>query len=120
MLLDGTSEVLGQPELADIQRVRRLFETFSDKARLAYMLSECMKGPGVRVVIGEDSDLTSELDFSLVATHYRVGDQPVGTVGIFGPSRMEYERIIPLVDYLGEALSEVLANTFREHPASRV
>lgn len=119
VLLDGTTEVLSQPELADVQQVRRLFETFSDKARMAYMLSECMKGPGVRVVIGEDSDLTSELDFSLVATNYRVGDQPVGTVGIFGPSRMNYERVIPLVDYLGETLSEVLANTFRERPSGR-
>lgn len=119
VLLDGTSEILSHPELSDIERVRRLFETFSDKARLAYMLSECMKGPGVRVVIGEDSDLTSELNFSLVATHYRVGEEPVGTLGIFGPSRMDYDRIIPLVDFLGEALSDVLASTFRERTGNR-
>ena len=59
------------------------------------MLNQCMQGSGVRVLIGEDSDLTSELDFSLVATTYGVGDQTLGTLGILGPSRMEYEKDDP-------------------------
>lgn len=112
VLVDGTSELLSQPELADIERVRCLFEKFSDKARLVYMLTECMKGHGVRVLIGEDSDLTSDLDFSLVTTTYGVGENPLGTLGVFGPSRMEYQRTIPLVHYLGERLSMALASTF--------
>lgn len=109
VVVDGTSTVLNQPELADIQRVRRLFDTFADRARLVRMLNQCMSGTGLRVLIGEDSDLTSELGFSYVATTYGIGDQPMGTLGIFGPSRMEYQRVIPLVDYLGETLSRVLA-----------
>lgn len=108
VLVDGTSAVLAQPELADIARVRRLLETFTDKARLVRMLNACVQGEGVRVVIGEDSDLTSELDFSLVATRYGVGERAHGTVAIFGPSRMEYQRVIPLVHYLGETLSRRL------------
>jgi heat-inducible transcriptional repressor len=112
VLVDGTTELLSQPELADIERVRCLFEKFSDKARLVYMLTECMKGHGVRVLIGEDSDLTSDLDFSLVTTTYGVGESPLGTLGVFGPSRMEYQRTIPLVHYLGERLSLALASTF--------
>jgi heat-inducible transcriptional repressor len=109
VLVDGTSAVLAQPELADVLRVRRLIETFADKARLVKMLNACVRGQGVRVVIGEDSDLTSELDFSLVATRYGVGDRERGTLGIFGPSRMEYQRVIPLVHYLGQTLSQMLA-----------
>jgi heat-inducible transcriptional repressor len=109
--VDGTTTVLSHPELADVSRVRRLIETFNDKARLVQMLNACVVGQGVRVVIGEDSDLTSELDFSLVATRYRVGDRELGTLGIFGPSRMEYQRVVPLVHYLGEALSDMLAVT---------
>jgi heat-inducible transcriptional repressor len=111
VLVDGTSAVLAQPELADVLRVRRLIETFADKARLVEMLNACVRGQGVRVVIGEDSDLTSELDFSLVATRYGVGDRERGTLGIFGPSRMEYQRVIPLVHYLGETLSQMLTST---------
>ena len=111
VLVDGTSALLVQPELADVLRVRRLIETFADKARLVKMLNACVRGQGVRVVIGEDSDLTSELDFSLVATRYGVGDRERGTLGIFGPSRMEYQRVIPLVHYLGETLSQMLTST---------
>jgi heat-inducible transcriptional repressor len=64
------------------------------------------------VVIGEDSALTQELGFSLVATSYGVGEKPLGTLGIFGPSRMEYQKVIPLVHYLGEVLSSALAEAF--------
>jgi heat-inducible transcriptional repressor len=74
------------------------------------MLNGCIQGGGVRVLIGDDSDLTSELDFSLVASAYRVCDQPLGTLGIFGPSRMDYQKIIPLVHYLGHALSRALSD----------
>jgi heat-inducible transcriptional repressor len=69
-----------------------------------------MKGAGTRVLIGDDSALTSELDFSLVACTYGTGDKPLGTLGIFGPSRMEYQKMIPLVHFLGETLSRALVD----------
>lgn len=111
VLVRGTSTILVQPELSDIERVRKLMETFSDKAKLVRMLGQLMRGTGVRVIIGEESDLTSALDFSLVATTYGSPEQPLGSLGIFGPSRMEYQRIVPLVSYLGEALSQALEAT---------
>ncbi len=119
VLVDGTTSLLAQPELADIQRVRRMFDTFANKARLVRMLNQCIQGRGVRVLIGEDSDLTSELDFSLVATTYGGGDRPLGTLGILGPSRMEYQKVIPLVHYLGETLSRALADSFDGEPEKR-
>ncbi len=118
VLVDGASALLVRPELADIQRVRRMFEAFADKARLVRMLNGCIQGGGVRVLIGADSDLTSELDFSLVASSYHVGGQPLGTLGIFGPSRMDYQKVIPLVHYLGHALSRALSDAFAGAPAS--
>lgn len=112
VLLDGAQALLTKPELTDITRVRRMFDAFADKARLVAMLNQCLAGGGVRVLIGEDSALTSELDFSLVATRYGTGERPLGTLGVFGPSRMEYQKIIPLVHYLGEALSRALIESF--------
>ncbi len=110
LMVDDASPLLSHPELADISRVRRMFEAFADKARLVEMLNRCLTGDGgVRVLIGEDSDLTSELDFSLVATTYGAGGEALGALGVFGPSRMEYQRLIPLVDYLGASLSRALA-----------
>jgi heat-inducible transcriptional repressor len=109
--VEGTSSLLMRPELADVERVRRLLDTFADKARLVQLLNRLIEGQGVRVVIGQESDLTSDLDFSLVATSYGLGDQPLGTMGIFGPSRMDYAAVIPLVNYLGDRLSQALERT---------
>ncbi|HEX4956058.1 MAG TPA: heat-inducible transcriptional repressor HrcA [Thermoanaerobaculia bacterium] len=109
VLVEGTSELLAQPELADIGRVRQVFETFSRRAQLVSMLNQLLGREGVRVLIGSDSELTSPLDFSLVATTYGIGSHPLGGIAIFGPSRMEYPRLIPLVRYLGDALSRILA-----------
>jgi heat-inducible transcriptional repressor len=109
LMVGDAAALLSHPELADIARVRRLFEAFADKARLVEMLNRCMSGGGVRVLIGEDADLTSELDFSLVAAPYGVGGETLGALGVFGPSRMEYQRLIPLVGYVGATLSRALA-----------
>ena len=112
VVVDGTSMLLAKPELSDVQRVRRMFEAFADKARLVKILNQCIQGGGVRVLIGEDCELTSELDFSVVAAPYGVGERPLGTLGIVGPSRMDYETVIPLVNFLRETLSRALAETF--------
>ncbi len=118
LLVEGTAALLARPELGDIDRVRRLLDTFADKASLVRMLDQLIEGSGVRVVIGRDSDLTSDLNFSLVATGYGVGDRRIGSLGIFGPSRMDYEHVIPLVDYLGERLSRALELTLDDGPAA--
>ncbi len=114
LLVEGTASVLARPELSDVERVRRLLDTFADKARLVELLNRLIEGRGVRVVIGQDSDLTSELDFSLVAKSYGVGDRQLGTLGIFGPSRMDYPVVIPLVNYLGDRLTRALERTLAE------
>jgi heat-inducible transcriptional repressor len=109
VVVDGTWSLLASPEVADVARLRRLLDAFNDKARLVQLLNRCLAGQGMRVFIGEDSDLTSELDLSLVATTYGGGGRPSGSLGIVGPPRMAYPRIVPLVHYLGRALSQALA-----------
>jgi heat-inducible transcriptional repressor len=112
LVVEGTLGLLDQPELGSVSQVRCLLDMFDEKARMVSLLSQIIEGKGVRVLIGEDSELTSELDFSLVATNYRVGNRPLGSLGIFGPSRMEYQRMIPLVTCLGDALSLALEQTY--------
>ncbi|MEO8504607.1 MAG: heat-inducible transcriptional repressor HrcA [Acidobacteriota bacterium] len=119
VLIDGANMLLAKPEVSSLDRARRMLDTFSDKARLVEMLNRCIEGKGIRVFIGEDSALTSEFDFSLVATAYGGSDQVRGSMGILGPSRMEYSRIIPLVHYLGETLSEALASAAGEGDRQR-
>lgn len=109
VLVEGTTILLDHPELRSVESVRRVLDTFADKARLVRMLTSCLESEGVRVYLGEDNDVTSELDFSLVATTYGIGNRSLGSLGILGPARMEYPRIVPLVRYLGETLSKALA-----------
>ncbi len=108
LVVEGTSSLLARRELSDVERVRRLLDTFSERQRLVELLSRCVDGSGVRVVIGDDSDVTSDLGLTLVARAYGTDSATVGTLGILGPAGMPYERIIPLVDYLGDALSSAL------------
>lgn len=112
VLVEGTRSLLDQPELQNVDDVRKVLDTFADKARLVGMLNCCLESDsGVRVYIGEDNDVTSELDFSLVATTYGIGVRSLGSLGILGPARMEYPRIVALVRYLGETLSRALATS---------
>ncbi len=105
---EGTSAVLSDREPFDVERARRLLDAFAERQRLVELLSQCLDGNGVRVVIGEDSDVTSELGLSLIARSYGTDDEVRGTLGILGPAGMPYDRLIPLVDFLGEALSHAL------------
>ena len=109
--VQGTEGLIGLPELTSVDRVRTLFETFSDRARVVALLGQCLEGDGVRVFIGEESDLTSDLDFSLIAKGFRVDGAATGGLALFGPSRMEYARLIPLVQYLGDRLGNALEKT---------
>ncbi len=109
VLVEGTAILLDQPELADLEQVRRMLDAFADQARLVDMLNQCLSSDGVRVFLGEDCDVTSELHFGLVATSYGVDRRALGSLGVIGPSRMEYPRVVPLVRYLGQTLSRALA-----------
>ncbi len=114
LVVQGTNSLLNLPELANLERVQRLLDTFAERAGLVQLLNQLMSGQGVRVLIGGDNDLTAELDFSLVATSYGVAGKPLGTLGVFGPKRMPYQRMIPLVHYFGERLSRALENAYSE------
>jgi len=118
LLVEGTIGLIDQVDLGSVDQVRRLLDMFDEKARMVTLLSKIIEGQGVRVLVGEDSDLTSELGFSLVAVPYGVGERRLGSLGVFGPSRMEYAHMIPLVNCLGDTLSRALEAAYAtEAPA---
>jgi len=109
LLVDGTHSLFDSA--ANMSRIEGMFQMFTERARLAGLLNRCLDGDGVRVVLGQDSRLTEELGFGLVVRSYRAGDGVAGTVAVVGPARMEYPRMVPLVNYLGERLSEALTGS---------
>ncbi len=93
-----------------LSRIEGMFQMFAERARLAGLLNRCLDADGVRVVLGQDSRLTEELGFGLVVRSYQAGNGVSGSVAVVGPARMEYPRMVPLVNYLGERLSKILAD----------
>ncbi|HEU4402358.1 MAG TPA: heat-inducible transcriptional repressor HrcA [Candidatus Polarisedimenticolia bacterium] len=108
MVLEGTTNILKHPEFSDVETMRRLFQTFEERHSLVTLLDRLFDAPGVQVVIGSETDDPALGSLSLVASSYRLGDQANGWLGILGPTRMEYDRAVALVEYISSHLSSLL------------
>jgi heat-inducible transcriptional repressor len=112
--VDGTSNILTKPEFVDIERMRELFRTFEEKSRLIKILNECVHDaasyPGdVHVVIGREHPTTSMRACTLITAPYRVGSSDnMGTLSVVGPMRIEYARIMAMVNYMARLIEHRL------------
>lgn len=93
----------------DLRRLRQLFELFEHKTILLQILDLSLRGQGVQVFIGGESGVSAPDDVSVVTAPYRVDGEVVGTVGVIGPSRMAYDRVVPVVDVTAKLLSSALS-----------
>jgi heat-inducible transcriptional repressor len=108
MLVAGQTRLMGVQEFADVDRLRELFDAFSRKREILQLLERTAQAPGIRIFIGEETGLAPLDGISLVTAPYMAGGQVLGVLGVIGPTRMAYERVIPIVqaaaDVLGDAL----------------
>lgn len=107
-VLTGETNLMGFSELSDMERLRGLFEAFSQKQGVIHLLDQCMKADGVQIFIGEESGYSAFDHCSLVTSSYSVSDEIVGVLGVIGPTRMAYEKIIPYVDVTAKLLGAAL------------
>jgi len=106
----GTAHILDQPEFAQHQeRMRLVLRTLEEKEKLLCILDRCLETAGVNVVIGSESTIEDVMECSLVTHIYKEGEQPVGVVGIIGPKRMEYPRMMSIVEYTANVLTRMLS-----------
>jgi heat-inducible transcriptional repressor len=108
IFIQGTSKLLEKPDLFDMDSLKLLFQRFEEKARLAKLLSDVISLDRVKVLIGTELSLPDISDCSLVLSHYGYDRQVLGSLGIIGPKRIPYRRIIPLVDTVAKKLSETI------------
>lgn len=106
--IDGTANMMRQPEFADIERMRLIFVAFEEKSKLVKILDQCLVEEGLTTIIGSENILREWQRLSLVTAPYWCGDDLLGTLGVIGPTRMEYGKIIPLVDFTAKLLSQYL------------
>ncbi len=100
-------EVEGMPN--DMMRLRRLFDMFETKTQLLELLEQSERAEGVKIFIGGESTRVPLDEWSIVTAPYEVDGQVVGTVGVIGPTRMAYERVIPIVDVTAKLVSSALS-----------
>lgn len=104
LLLAGQTRLMGVQDLSDLERLRELFELFSSKREILQLLERTIQAPGVRIFIGEETGVVPLEGMSLVTAPYAADGQVLGVLGVIGPTRMAYDRMIPLVTATAEVL----------------
>ena len=107
-LIAGQTNLMGFGELASMERLKQLFDAFNKKREILHLLDQCIEAEGVQIFIGEESGYRLLDDCSLVTATYRVQDDIVGVLGVIGPTRMNYQRVIPVVDVTARLLAAAL------------
>ena len=109
-VISGERNLLTVQDLShDVTRLKQLLELFERKSSLLQILDHSLRGQGVQIFIGGESGVAAPDDVSVVTAPYRVDGEVVGTVGVIGPTRMAYDRVIPIVDVTAKLLSSALS-----------
>jgi heat-inducible transcriptional repressor len=109
LIVRGRANLLHDAQAADLERVRSLFDDLEQKERLIGLLDDVRAAEGVRIFIGAETRLFSLSGSAVIAAPYMTGRQKVvGAIGVIGPARLNYARVIPLVDYTAKVLGQML------------
>jgi heat-inducible transcriptional repressor len=106
ILVDGQSNLLATAP--DLDGAKRVLRTLEEKDVIVRLLDRTLSAPGICVFIGSEANLADLTDISVVAASYGDEDRPLGTIGVIGPSRMNYSKVIPLVDFTAEVITQFL------------
>ncbi len=110
-VLSGQTRLMGFEELSNIEKLRGLFEAFNEKQGILQLLDQCLDGDGVQIFIGDESGYSVLDECSMVTSSYQVDGEVLGILGVIGPTRMAYERVIPIVDVTAKMVSAALAQS---------
>jgi heat-inducible transcriptional repressor len=110
LIVRGQANLLDATAVADLERVRQLLEELEGKEEIARLLDSARAGQGMKIFIGSENKLFALSGSSVIAAPYRSGEgKVVGVVGVIGPTRLNYARVVPMVDFTAQALSRLMA-----------
>ena len=110
LIVRGQANLIDQSAAEDLERVRQLLEELEGKEEIARLLDSARGGQGMKIFIGSENKLFALSGSSVIAAPYRDGENKVvGVVGVIGPTRLNYARVVPMVDFTAQALSRLLA-----------
>ena len=108
LYIDGIENLLKIPEMIEKDRLHSLLSIIEEKNIIRRILENTLENEGIRTLIGEEIDDDKVRGCSMIANSYKMGNKMVGAVGVIGPTRMDYEKVVPLVDYIGNVVTELL------------
>lgn len=108
LLLAGQTNLMSYEEMGDLEKLRKLFDAFNRKRDILQLLDQSLHADGVQIFIGEESGYEVLDECSVVTSPYKVDGQVVGVLGVIGPTRMAYDRVIPIVDVTAQLLGSTL------------
>lgn len=108
LVFSGETNLMDFQDLSNMDQLRHLFEAFNQKQGIMHLLDRCLEADGVQIFIGEESGYEAFGNCSLVTAPYTVDDQVIGVLGVIGPTRMSYNRVIPFVDVTARILGSAL------------
>jgi heat-inducible transcriptional repressor len=108
VFIEGRTNILNEPEFGNLSIMTGLFRAFEQKATMVRLLDSCMHPRGVQIAIGSESRVHEIEACSLITSTYSYNGEVLGAIGVIGPRRMNYSRVIPLVDYTAKLLTEML------------
>ena len=111
VLVAGQTRLMGVQDLSDLDRLRELFEAFSRKRELVQLLERCINAKGVRLFIGEESGVATLDQCSVITAPYGVDGKVLGVLCGIGPTRMAYERVIPVVQAAAQAVGAAMTRS---------
>lgn len=108
LLLRGETNLMGVNELSDVEKLKKLFESFNQKRDILHLLEQSIHAQGVQIFIGEESGYEVLDECSVVTSPYESNGEILGVLGVIGPTRMNYQRVIPIVDITAKMLGLAL------------
>ncbi len=108
LYIEGKTNIIQSPEFADLDKMRVLLLAFEEKTKIVKLLDKALLAHGIQIFIGAENEFHEMINCSLVAAPYTRENFTLGTLGVIGPTRMDYSKIIPVVDYTAQILGKIL------------
>ena len=109
-VMAGQTNLMDYAEMADMEQLRQLFDAFNTKRDVLHVLDQSIQAEGMQIFIGEESGYSAFESCSVITAPYKVSNEVVGVLGVIGPTRMAYDRVIPLVDVTAKLLGTLLSS----------